>query len=86
MTREALAKAAGISHTTVTQACRGDTVSGEKAAAMAAVLGEPVADLFTLTRNLKPLSNKTVLEHHRFIHTVLDQAEKEIVGPIQCRR
>ena len=81
LTRDALSKAAGVSHTTVTQACRGDTISGEKAAALAAVLGEPVEDLFTLARNLKPLSNKTVLEHHRFIHTVLDQAEKEMLVP-----
>ena len=81
LTREALAKAAGVSHTTVTQACRGETVSGEKAAAMAAALEMPVQDLFDMTQNLKPLSNKTVLEHHRFIHTVLDQAEKEMLVP-----
>lgn len=81
LTREALARAAGVSHTTVTQACRSETINGEKAASIASVLGEPVADLFTLTQNIKPLSNKTVLEHHRFIHTVLDQAEKEMLVP-----
>lgn len=81
MTREALSKQAGVSHTTVTQACRGETISGEKAAAIATVLQEPTEELFTLTQNLKPLSNKTVLEHHRFIHTVLDQAEREMLVP-----
>ena len=81
LTREALAKAAGISHTTVTQACRGEAVNGDKAAAMAAVLDSPLQDLFDMTRNLKPLSNKTVLEYHRFVHTVLDQAEKEMLVP-----
>ena len=58
-----------------------EPVNGDKAAAMAAVLEKPVQDLFDMTQNLKPLSNKTVLEHHRFIHTVLDQAEKEMLVP-----
>lgn len=81
MTREALSKAAGVSHTTVTQSCRGAAVSAEKAALIAKVLGEQVENLFTLTRLQRPLSNKTVLEHHRFIHTVLDQAEREMLVP-----
>lgn len=81
MSRDALSKAAKVSHTTVTLACRGETISGEKAAAIAAALGEEVKSLFTLTQSRKPLSNKTVLEHHRFIHTVLGQAEKEMLVP-----
>lgn len=81
MSRDALSKAAGVSHTTVTLACRGETISGEKAAAIATALGEDVESLFTMTQSRKPLSNKTVLEHHRFIHTVLDQAEREMLVP-----
>jgi len=81
MSRDALSKAAEVSHTTVTLACRGETVSGEKATAIAAALGEKVETLFTLTQSRKPLSNKTILEHHRFIHTVLDQAEREMLVP-----
>ena len=42
MTREALSKAAEVSHTTVTQACRGAAVSVEKAALIAKALGEQV--------------------------------------------
>jgi len=44
-------------------------------------LGAEIESLFTLTQSRKPLSNKTVLEHHRFIHTVLGQAEKEMLVP-----
>lgn len=81
LTREAVSKAAGISPTTVTHACRGGTITAAKAEAIAAALGEPVKNLFTLSTNGKPLSSKTILEHHRFIHTVLDQAEREMLVP-----
>lgn len=30
------------------------------------------------------LSNKTILEHHRLIHTILHQAEKEMLVPYNC--
>ena len=65
----------------MTQACRGAAVSAEKAALIAKTLGEQVENLFILTKVRRPLSNKTVLEHHRFIHTVLDQAEREMLVP-----
>lgn len=81
MTREAASKAAGVSPTTITLACRGGTLTAAKAEAIAAALGEPVKNVFTLSTNGKPLSNKTILEHHRFIHTVLDQAEREMLVP-----
>ena len=81
MTREALGKAASVSHTTITQACRGEAINGEKVGAIAGVLNRPVKDLFDLSKNCKPLSNKTVLEYHRFIHAVLSQAEKEMLVP-----
>ncbi len=81
MTREALGKAASVSHTTVTQACRGEAINGEKAVAIAETLHLPLDELFDLSKNCKPLSNKTVLEYHRFIHTVLNQAEREMLVP-----
>lgn len=81
LTREALAKKACVSHTTITQACRGEAISGEKAEAIARALDQPVSALFNLSKSCKPLSNKTVLEYHRFIHTVLRQAEKEMLVP-----
>jgi len=81
MTRESLAEAAHTSPTTITLACRGETISYQKAADIAAVLQAKPQALFTVIKDSKPLSNKTVLEYHRFIHTVLEQAEKEMLVP-----
>ena len=81
MTREALSKAASVSHTTITQACRREAINGEKAGAIAEALHLPLDELFDLSKSCKPLSNKTVLEYHRFIHTVLNQAEREMLVP-----
>lgn len=58
-----------------------EAISGEKAEAIARALDQPVSALFNLSKSCKPLSNKTVLEYHRFIHTVLRQAEKEMLVP-----
>ncbi len=81
MTREKLAQLAHVSHTTVTMACRGEPIRGDKAAAIAKALEEKTEDIFTLSQRCKPLSNKTVVEHHRLIHAVLAQAEKEMLVP-----
>ena len=79
ITREALAKTAEISATTVTTACREETISLEKARDIAMALDHDVKELFDLVQDARPLTNKTILEYHRLIHTVLDQAEKEML-------
>ena len=38
-----------------------------------------MADLFEIDAEKTQLSNKTILEHHRLIHTILTQAEKEML-------
>ena len=81
LSQESLAERAGVSHTTVTLARRGEAITLQKAQAIAAALNERTEDLFQVTKVQKPLSNKTILEYHRFIHTVLDQAEKEMLVP-----
>ena len=81
MTREAVSKAAGVAPTTITQACRGGTIMEAKAEAIAGALGQPVKDLFTITKDEKPLSSKYIAEHHRFISGVLAQAEREMLVP-----
>lgn len=81
ITREALAKKGGMSAVTVTKACRGEPIMLEKAKALSEALGVPVSALFNVTKNDKPLSAKTALEAHRFIHAVLAQAEKEMLVP-----
>ena len=81
LTRDALAKQAGISPSTVTAACRGEKIRFKKAEQIAAVLDKKATKLFTVERNESKLSPKTILEYHRFLHTVLDQAEKEMIVP-----
>ena len=81
LTRDALAKQAGISPSTVTAACRGERIRYTKAEQIAAVLDKKATQLFTVERDERKLSPKTILEYHRFLHTVLDQAEKEMIVP-----
>ena len=75
------AKRAGCATATIESAMRGQRVSGEKAEAISEVMGLSVDDVFTLSRDTTPLSNKTVLEYHRLISTILAQAEKEMLIP-----
>ena len=81
MSRAALAEAAGISHTTVTAACRGERIFQEKAEQIAAALNEDFANLFEVEQNDSSLSAKTIKEYHRFIRVVLGQAEREMLVP-----
>ncbi len=79
--REALSKQAGVSHTTITAACRGQKIMLDRAEKIAAALGEKVEDLFQAEQCHAHLSGKTVKEHHRFIRVVLAQAEREMLIP-----
>ena len=79
--RAAIAEAAGISAATVGVAVKGDPIREDKAEAIAKAMGKRVADVFKVERNAAPLSDKTVLEHHRLISTILTQAEKEMLVP-----
>ena len=46
---------------------------------IAAALGVDVSELFSLETDSRPLSPKTVNEHHRLIHMIFRQAEKEML-------
>ncbi len=78
-TREKLSLMAGISATTVTAACRLEKIRGDKAESIAAALDQPVNQLFALERDTAPLSAKSLLAHHRLIHTILHEAEREML-------
>lgn len=79
MTRATLAALAGVAPMTVTTAAQGKQVSLASAQAIAGALQRDIEDLFTVTKNMEPLSNKTITEYHRLISTVLTQAEKEML-------
>lgn len=73
--------AAGFSHTTLNAILRGDAVKYENAEKLAKYLGYSVCELFTVEDKFKPLSDKTILEHHRLISMILAQADKELLIP-----
>ena len=80
-TRASLAEKSGVSPITVGAAVKGETISETKAAAIAQAMGKKVAEVFRVEQNTAPLSDKTILEHHRLISTILAQAEKEMLVP-----
>lgn len=77
MTRAGLAEETKLSIKAVYAAVNGEPVSVETAEAIAKALGISMKQSFDVKENRKTLSPKTVLEHHRLIRTILDQAEKE---------
>lgn len=79
--RAKIAEKAGISAATMGIAVKGEPIRESKAEAIAQAMGKRVADVFTITKDNNPLSDKTVLEHHRLISTILTQAEKEMLVP-----
>lgn len=81
ITRKALAEKTGLSSTTIGLAVRGETISEATAATIAQAIGKKPDDVFRVEKNTAPLSDKTILEHHRLISTILTQAEKEMLVP-----
>ena len=78
--KHVIAKESGIAHTTLNAILNGDAVKLETAEGIAKALGYTVSELFTVSDRKKPLSNKTILEHHRLISMILAQADKEMLA------
>lgn len=76
-----IAEKCGVSHTTLNAAIRGDSIRTENAMGIANALGYDFSELFTEKFNTTPLSDKTILEHHRLISTIFSQADKELLIP-----
>ena len=81
ISRGKLAEMAGISAPTVGVAVKGESIKEEKALAIAKAMGKKVDEVFRVEKNMEPLADKTILEHHRLISTILAQAEKEMLVP-----
>lgn len=77
-TRVDLSKKAGVPLRTVYSAVKGERVSKEAAASISDALG---VSAFREEEHTRTLSAKTILEHHRLISTVLEQAVKEGLVP-----
>lgn len=74
-----LCEKAHISQQTYRTASNMKPISIDKAKCLCNTLGMPLNEVFKTTINNTPLSNKTILEHHRLISTILNQAEKEML-------
>lgn len=81
LSRGRLAQMAEVSPSTVGTAVSGKPINEEKAKAIAKAMGKKATEIFVFKKNSKPLSDKTILEHHRLISTILAQADKEMLVP-----
>ena len=79
--KASIVKEAGFSHTTLNAILRGDPVIYANAEKLANLLGYSVSELFVVEDKSKPLSDKTILEHHRLISMIMAMAEKELLIP-----
>lgn len=75
------AKLAGVAQSTVNSACDGNAILADRAQLICKSTGIEFDKAFALRIKQKQLSSTTVLAYHRFIHTVLAQAEKEMICP-----
>ena len=84
LTRAEIAKCSGLAASTVSSIVKGETVSVQAATAAATAMGLKMEKAFTVEADNRPLSAKTVQEHHRLISTVLEQAVKEGLVPFNA--
>ena len=81
LTFAAISARSKITARNVSTAIKGQPVGEDVAKAVAVALDLKYEDAFTVGRDMRPLSAKTVIEHHRLISTVLEQAVKEGIIP-----
>ena len=79
-----IAEDSGLAASTVSAMVKGKPVSLQVAAAAAGAIGVKLEKVFTIEADNRPLSAKTVQEHHRLISTVLEQAVKEGLVPFNA--
>lgn len=81
LTRDRLAKLAGVAPSTVGVARKGQRISVEKAKEIARALEMNSDDIFQICASTSGLSDKTVLHHHRLISAILSKAKRERIIP-----
>lgn len=80
-TRAGIAEVTGVAASTVSTAVKGLPIQASKALSIAKAMGKRPEDIFNITKDEKPLADKTILAHHRLISLILTQAEKEMLVP-----
>jgi integrase len=82
LTQEQFVDQAGICLKTLHSAIKGNSIKIESAEKIADTFHVPINKIFKVTGGSEqPLSNKTILEYHRLISTIMTQAEKELLVP-----
>lgn len=81
ITRSALSEMAGVQLRSVYAAVKGEPIDKEIAEMIASALRLKMENAFRIEENIRTLSAKTIIEHHRLISTVLEQAVKEGLMP-----
>lgn len=81
LTRVKVSELSGVPDSIVSAACKGEKITLHRAEQISNALGKECSTLFNIEKDMRPLSAKTVLEHHRLISTVLEQAVKEGLVP-----
>jgi len=76
-----LSRESKVAEITIRKAIKGENIYKDKAEAIAAAVGKKVTEIFDIKQDNEPLSDKTILEHHRLISTIMSQAEKEMLIP-----
>lgn len=76
-----LARRSHIADATITAAAQGKPVRKDKAQRISDAMGMVFTDVFDVRHNADPLSDRTILDHHRLISSILSQAEKEMLIP-----
>lgn len=79
LTKAKLAEVSGVSLTTLSTVYSGKSISEQAVEKICKALSVPIGRLFKVEQNSRPLSEKTILEHHRLISTILAYAEKEML-------
>jgi len=82
ISRIKIATDTGLAPSTVNAAVRGESVSSETAKKICEALDIKFEKSFLVMMQDEGLSAKTVIEHHRFISSVLEQAVKEGLVPV----
>ena len=81
LSRAKIAENTGLAPSTVAAAVRGESVSAETAKRISEEIGIKFEKSFLVVTENAALSAKTVIEHHRLISAVLEQAVKEELIP-----
>ena len=82
VSQQELAKRAHVGHTSVGAVLQGDCIYITTAEKISQAMGGTFSDYFTVEKSKDTvLSPKTILEHHRVISTVLEQAVREQLVP-----